>query len=468
MGNFSLEIVVLAAGKGTRMRSQMPKVLHQVCGRSLLERTLREAALLSPRQIVVVIGFGQEQMRKELARLAGEPEFAAITLVPVLQARQLGTGHAVKTALPAAKPESELVMIVPGDSPLITAKELEEFRSKFLELNPDLLVLSCLLEDPAAFGRIIRNPSGEVLRIVELKDCSPEEKAVKEINASFYLAKREFLEQALAHLSADNAQGEYYLTDIVAHGVSQGRRVMVHCSENSLASMGANTRSEMSALEKKRREEINQVWMDAGVSFEDPACAYIDEGVEIGADSFIGAGTRIKGKTKLGSGVIIEGESLIRDCELGDGVLVKLGCYLDGASIASACQIGPFAHLRPGTVLHPQVRIGNFVETKKTEIHEGAKANHLTYLGDAEVGRGANVGAGTITCNYDGKTKHRTTIGERSFIGSNTALVAPVEVGDGAYVGAGSTITTDVPARALGVARGRQRNIDNWADKKGK
>ncbi|HQH25808.1 MAG TPA: bifunctional UDP-N-acetylglucosamine diphosphorylase/glucosamine-1-phosphate N-acetyltransferase GlmU [Oligoflexia bacterium] len=461
-----LEVVVLAAGKGKRMRSSIPKALFKVCGRTLLEKALRAAAQLQPQRIIVVAGFGEALMREELKLLLPQNFMTGIELRIARQTEQRGTGDAVQCALGEISPEAQAVLIIPGDTPLITEKSLRPL----LELGKpaELIVLTCRHPEPADFGRIVRDANGAIQRIVERKDCSPAEAAIDEINTSIYLSTPEYLREALSCCKPDNAQGEYYLTDIVDYGVRSGRAVEAAETKDFALTQGANTRFELSLLEQKMREKINRQLMEQGVSFEDPAAAYIDEGVEIEADTFIGAGTRIRGKTRIGSGVVIEGNALIEDAVIEPGCIIKLFSYIQGAQVGKNCHVGPFAHLRPGTVLEENVKIGNFVETKKAMLRSGTKANHLTYLGDAEIGPGTNVGAGTITCNYDGVNKSKTIVGKSCFIGSNTALVAPVTVGDGAYIGAGSTITQDVPAQALGIARGHQRNIEGWAERKEK
>ena len=457
----NLQIIVLAAGKGTRMKSELPKVLHSVCGRSLIERALLAVSGLNPTKITVVAGYGEDQLRAELDRIGIDAQV-------VIQAEQNGTGHAAQVALAELKDDDGDVLIVSGDAPLLSTDTLEIVCERSAEADAELVLVSSYPEDPSGFGRIIRDSSGQVSAIVEHRDCTPEQLGVGETNASVYLAKFSFLQKALGSLSSNNAQGELYLTDIVHFATNNSISIDAVVAQNHDEVAGANSRYELSLLEKARRAQINRELMESGVSMEDPAAAYIDEGVVVEPDSFIGAGTRLQGKTIVKAGAQLLGESIIRDSEIGTGTTIKLGCMIDNAKVHANCMVGPFAHLRPGSVLEDGAKVGNFVETKKAHLHKGVKASHLSYIGDAEVGEDANIGAGTITCNYDGYNKFLTVIEEGAFIGSNTALVAPVRVGARAVIGAGSTISKDVPADALGVERAEQKNIEGWAKKKRK
>ena len=456
-----LEVMVLAAGKGTRMCSDSPKVLHRVCGKTLIERTLRAVAGCSPSRVAVVVGYGAEAVRAEVGRLV-----FPFTVVFSEQRQQLGTGHAAKIGLQDLGDGPSRVLIVPGDIPLLSGELLAKFVEDSTNRKAPVAVLSCNHPQPFGFGRIVRSSDGAVQQIVEEKDASAQVRKLHEINTSVYLCDKGFLAEALAELKPENAQGELYLTDIVALAVARKAQVSAYVTEDVPAVTGANTRYEMSLIEKTQRQAINRRHMEAGVTFEDADAAYIDEEVTIARDCYIGAGTRLRGKTVIAAGVTIEGNSLIEDAEIGAHSLIKLGCYFKNCKVGSNCEIGPFAQLRPETVLHDGVKIGNFVELKKAEMHAGAKANHLSYIGDAEVGANSNIGAGTIFCNYDGVNKHRSTLGEGVFIGSNSVLVAPVKLEKGAYVGAGSAVTKDVPAGALAVGRGRQTNIEGWAAKR--
>lgn len=463
----SIQVVLLAAGKGVRMRSELPKVLHRVCGQSLVERVLRASSALPVSRTVVVVGYRAEEVRAEVEKLKTAPSFAHAGEIHCVEQRsQRGTGDAARTALEGLDPSGGPVLIIPGDCPLLTGAQLKELIRFSSEQRTVLSFISCEPADPSGYGRVIRDHSGKVTAIIEHKDCTPEQLKIGEINSSIYLVDYNFLKESLATLESNNAQGELYLTDIVGYGVRKAVRLDALSVGRAVEILGANSREELSDLERLRRKQICSHWMNSGVSFEDPAATYIDEEVRIGQDSFIGAGTRLRGTTVLGERTIIDGNSSITDSQIGDGVHVKLSCVISEAKVANGVDIGPFAHLRPGTVLAEKVRIGNFVETKQAALGVGAKANHLSYIGDASIGEGSNIGAGTITCNYDGEKKSKTTIGNGVFIGSNSCLVAPVTIGEGAFVGAGSTITEDVPGGALGLGRERQTNIEGWVARK--
>jgi bifunctional UDP-N-acetylglucosamine pyrophosphorylase/glucosamine-1-phosphate N-acetyltransferase len=358
-------------------------------------------------------------------------------------------------------------MIVPADSPLITSHEL----SLLLEARTEGATVSLLTAEPPSpegLGRIVRDDRGEVERIVEQKDCEDEELEISEVNTSMYAVERAFLEAALLELNNSNAQGEYYLTDIIEKAADENLGVEALCVEDYSAVQGANSRVELTMLENIRRGQMAHELMESGVTLEDPFTVYLEEGVVVGRDSWIGPNTHLKGKTVLGERVVVEGNTWIINSEVGSDVEIRFSSVLESCRVSENCQVGPFARLRPDAQLHPKVRVGNFVEIKKAEICSGAKVNHLTYIGDAFVGEDVNIGAGTITCNYDGVNKHRTVLEKGSFVGSNSCFVAPVSVGEGAYIGAGSVITKDVPGRSLGLGRARQTVIDGWVDKKNK
>lgn len=450
------------------MHSDLPKVLHKVAGRSLLERAVRTVAALRPARIVVVIGHGEELMRKELSRLQALPELAGISLEPVLQSEQRGTGHAVQTAMTTLPPAGPPVLILPGDVPLLTADALSgllRYGSSRAE-GDYCALLSFRPADAAGFGRVIRDASGAVARIVEHRDCNATELAVQEVNSSIYLVTDSFLRRALGELRGDNAQRELYLTDIVATAARDKVALEAICVDDPLVVAGANTPAELAALEEERRRQINESLMVHGVTMEDPRTTYIDDGVSVGRDCRLGAGTRLYGATELADGVVVDGPCRIVNSVIGAGAHIKFCCEIEGSTVGASAQVGPFAHLRPGTVLESEVRIGNFVETKNSRLGKGAKANHLSYVGDATVGPEANIGAGTITCNYDGVAKHRTVIGEGAFIGSNSSLVAPVTIGDRAVIGAGSVITKEVPPGSLALERNSQTVIGEWSAKR--
>jgi len=450
----ALSALILAAGKGTRMKTAMPKVLHQVCGKSLVERSVNAVAGLAPELIGVVLGQGRELVEQELAGLEHKTEV-------IIQKEQRGTGDAVRAAEKFIESCSNKILILPGDLPLLRTRDLERLSGEHA-----VEFLSMDVSDASGYGRVLRDENGKVTSIREEKDCNIEEKKVTEVNSGIYVLERELLLRLLKGLTTDNAQGEFYLTDIVGNAASTGESVEAMVVENANFLLGANTIEQLTELEKMAREEIVRELMNSGVRFQDPQATYVDEGVTVGADSYIGAGTQLLGKTTLGKGVRIDANCYLQDAEVGDGVHLRSGCVLNEAKVAENCTLGPYAHLRSGTVLEADVRVGNFVETKKALFKRGAKANHLSYVGDAEVGKNANIGAGTITCNYDGKNKHKTVIGEGAFIGSNTSLVAPVKVGARAVSGAGSTITKDIPDNALGIGRARQTNIDDWSKNK--
>lgn len=465
MSNKSLRVVVLAAGKGTRMKSELPKVLHRVCGQTLVTRTLFAIAGLEPTKVVVVVGYGEALVRDEIENLKSHEDFAGIELECVTQGEQHGTGHAVRVALENGISAAERVLIVPGDVPLLkssTFSPLFEVPAK----DADICVLTAPAPDPTGFGRVVRAEDGSISKIVEHRDCSEAELKLDEINTSIYCAKLSALNELLPKLQPKNAQGEYYLTDIVELGLSASFSVTAAMTDVWNEVAGANNRAELSELEAVRRTEINNFWMTEGVTLEDPSATYIDEGVCLGRDCYVGRGSKLTGNTWLDDGARVGAYCELVDVRVAKGAEIKFSSHLEDASIGKGAAIGPFARIRPGSEIGDEAKIGNFVETKKAVFEAGAKASHLTYIGDALVGAEANIGAGTITCNYDGKNKHKTVIGKGAFIGSNSSLVAPVTIGDGAYVGAGSTLSKDVPDGALGISRAKQVNIENYAKRK--
>lgn len=434
-----LNVIILAAGKGTRMKSALPKVLHKLCGKTLIDRAVSVARELNPEKIVLVLGEGRELVEKEVSNVT-------ITY----QEEQKGTGDAARVGLEACDGN---VLILPGDAPLIKSEILKK-----LDQTATVSLLSFNAKNPTGFGRI------DGLKIVEEKDADLKQKKITEVNSSIYLTNTDFLKEAISSLSTKNSQGEYYLTDIVEYAASKGEKVSIVNIGDSEELLGANTREELSRLEEIRRAEINSFHMKNGVSFEDPSAAYIDEGVEIGADSYIGSNTRLKGATKIGERVYFEGDSLVIDSTIAAGSKIKLGSRIENSTIGEKVSVGPFSQLRPGTVLDSEVKVGNFVEVKNSHLKKGVKAGHLSYLGDSELGEEVNVGAGTITCNYDGKNKHKTKIEEGVFIGSNTSLVAPLEIGKNALIGAGSVITKNVPENHLAIERSQQKNLKKRKD----
>ncbi|MDY7219800.1 bifunctional UDP-N-acetylglucosamine diphosphorylase/glucosamine-1-phosphate N-acetyltransferase GlmU [Denitrificimonas sp. JX-1] len=445
----SLDIVILAAGQGTRMRSALPKVLHPIAGKSMLAHVVDTARKLKPQSIQVVIGHGAETVREQLSD--DDVSF-------VVQSEQLGTGHAVAQALPNLKAENTLVLY--GDVPLIEASTLESLLTQ-LSAN-SMALLTVHLDNPAGYGRIMRNETGAVQAIVEHKDANPEQLKVREGNTGILAAPRERMADWLGRLSNSNAQGEYYLTDIIAMAVEEGFMVATETANDTMEVQGANDRLQLSELERHYQKRAAETLMAQGVTLLDPSRFDLRGEVTVGRDVFIDINVILEGKVEIADNVSIGPNCVIKDSILRSGAVVKANSHLEGAEVGEGADCGPFARLRPGTVLAANAHVGNFVELKNTHLGEGAKAGHLSYLGDSEIGARTNIGAGTITCNYDGANKFKTVMGEDVFIGSNSSLVAPLNLGDGSTTGAGSTITADVPAQALAVGRGRQRNLENW------
>ena len=445
----SLEVVILAAGQGTRMRSALPKVLHPVACKPMLAHVVDTARALQPQRIHVVIGHGAEAVRERLA---------AEDLNFVLQAEQLGTGHALAQALPFIT--AERVLVLYGDVPLIEAPTLERLLE---QAGPaQLALLTVELDDPTGYGRIVRNAAGEVQAIVEQKDASAEQRAIREGNTGILALPGAHLAAWLGRLSNSNAQGEYYLTDVIAMAVSDGLRVATAQPEDAMEVQGANDRLQLAQLERHFQQRAARRLMAQGVTLLDPARFDVRGEVSVGRDVVIDVNVILEGTVVIEDGVEIGAHCVIRNSTLRRGAVVKAHSHLDGAELGEGADCGPFARLRPGSVLGAGAHVGNFVELKNAVMGAGAKAGHLAYLGDAEIGAASNIGAGTITCNYDGANKHRTVIGEDAFIGTNNSLVAPVTIGAGATTAAGSVITSAVPDSALAVGRARQRNIDGW------
>ena len=445
--------VVLAAGKGTRMKSDKAKVLHETAGRPIAFFPIRAALALDASPVVVVVGHQAESVERELIR-----QFAGAPVRFALQAEQLGTGHAVLCAQEALRGFEGSVLFLAADVPLLRAETLRKLVAA--REGADVALLTCRAKDPKGYGRVVRAADGKVARIVEEKDASAEERKITEVNASIYLVDARFLFAALRGVGRSNAQGEYYLTDIVA----RGRAVAVEAEETEVS--GVNDRAQLAWSAAQLRERRNAQLMKDGVTLLDPAVTYVDDGVEVGADTVIEPMVTLRGRTRVGKNVRIGQGCVIVDSEIADGAQLLPYSHLTECRVGPSAIVGPFARLRPGAQLGEQAHVGNFVELKKTVLGKGSKANHLTYLGDAVIGEGCNIGAGTITCNYDGKNKHVTTIEDGAFIGSDTQLVAPVTVGKGAYVGTGATVREDVPAGALAVSAGKQRNIEGWVEKK--
>ncbi len=445
----SLDIVILAAGQGTRMRSALPKVLHPVAGKSMLGHVIDTARLLKPQGIHVVIGHGAERVREQLA--ADDLNF-------VLQSEQLGTGHAVAQALPALS--AERVLILYGDVPLIEVETLQRLLQQVSEQQLGLLTVN--LNDPTGYGRIVRDEQGVVKAIVEHKDASAEQRLIREGNTGILAVPGKKLGDWLGRLSNSNAQGEYYLTDVIAMAVADGLVVATEQAADEMEVLGANDRIQLSQLERHYQYRAARRLMVQGVTLIDPARFDLRGEVTVGRDVSIDINVILEGQVLIEDGVQIGPNCVIKNSVLRQGAIVKANSHLEGAEVGEGADCGPFARLRPGSVLGAKAHVGNFVELKNAKMGEGAKAGHLSYLGDAEIGARTNIGAGTITCNYDGANKFKTVLGEDVFIGSNSALVAPVTLGDRATTGAGSVITGDVPANTLAVGRAKQRNIEGW------
>jgi bifunctional UDP-N-acetylglucosamine pyrophosphorylase/glucosamine-1-phosphate N-acetyltransferase len=445
-----LSIVILAAGQGKRMRSDLPKVLQPLAGQPILGHVVATAKALDAAAIYVVYGHGGEQVK---ARMAEEPVQWA------LQAQQLGTGHAVAQAMPAI-PDDHQILILFGDVPLVRKETLEAL---VRESNDRAIsVLTVVASDPTGYGRIVRDGAGNVVRIVEQKDANTKERAINEINTGLLAVPAGSLRKWLAALKNDNAQGEYYLTDVIVMAVREGLKVNAVVAAAETEVLGVNNKVQLAFLEGALRRDRAFDLMQRGVTLADPARIDVRGAVEVGRDVFIDVNVVMVGKVSLGDRVRIGPNCYLKDCRIDADTEVHPNCVIDQAQVGARNVIGPFARLRPDTVLHEEVHIGNFVEIKKSEIGAGSKANHLTYVGDAVIGSKVNVGAGTITVNYDGVNKWRTEIGDNAFVGSGSMLIAPLKIGPGANTGAGSTITKDVPAGKLTLARARQVIIEGW------
>jgi len=448
-----LATIILAAGKGTRMKSDTVKVLHTVAGVPMLAYPVQAARDMGSARVVVVVGHQRERI---------EAAFQDSGLVFAYQEQQLGSGHAVLAAEPALRGFTGDVLILCGDVPFITPNSLTRFVAAHRTACAALSVLSVMLEDPTGYGRIVRTPTGDFSAIVEHRDATDAQREIREINTGIYCCTASLLFAALARVGTENDQGEYYLPDIVAIIARDGHIVQALPAPDPAEVQGINDRAGLARAERVMRERIAAGHMANGVTLLDPAATYIEAGVEIGRDTMIYPGVVIRQGCRIGTGCTIESNCVISASVIGNWVHLKPSSVIDQSRIADGVSVGPFAHLRPDTVIEENARIGNFVEVKKSVIGRNSKANHLTYIGDATIGTDVNVGAGTITCNYDGARKHPTVIADGVFIGSNTALVAPVSIGARAVIGAGSTITKDVPDGALAVARGKQTNYEHY------
>ena len=456
-----IAIAIMAAGKGTRLKSQFPKVLHEVGGRSLLEHVIRAAVqLLQPADVFAIIGYEADRVRAAVERTG--VQF-------VLQSEQRGTGHALMAAQDALSAYDH-VIVLSGDAPLISPQTITELRDFHSNQHAAMTLLSAELEVPTGYGRVLRKgpKSSEVQAIVEEKSASPTQKNIREINSGFYVFDVKELFAHIGELSTENTHGEYYLTDMAA--VLQRARLRVVAWKTLMPNevLGGNTRAELADIDQKMRMAKCQQLMADGVTIFYPATCVIDSDVEVGPDTVIEPYVQLLGTTKVGAASRLRSYSVIHDCEIGDNVTIRQGCIMDGSKIEAAAIIGPYSHMRPGSEIGEGAHVGNFVETKKIKLGKGSKANHLTYLGDSEIGSGVNIGAGTITCNYDGTNKYKTLIDDGAFIGSDSTLVAPVRIGKRAYVGAASCITNEVPDDSLALGRARQVVKEGWSRAKQK
>jgi len=446
----SLSIIILAAGQGTRMYSELPKVLHQLAGKSLLEHVHHTASMMESRGIHVVYGNGGEQVKAQLSHLSVDW---------VEQAEQLGTGHAVKQALPNI-PDKDLVLVLYGDVPLITNETLSDLVNAAEETTFSLL--TTFVEDPRGYGRIVRNKNGEVSRIVEEKDASNDEKKILEINTGMMVANGKALKQWVEKLEDKNSQSEFYLTDVIEMAVNNGIKVNTVQPHSEVEIRGVNDRAQLSELERYYQLIQAHQLMRRGITIMDPGRFDLRGELEIDSDCYIDINVILEGRLKIGSGVRIGANCIIKDSVIDDDVEILPNSIIENSVIGKACRIGPFARIRPESVLNEKVHIGNFVEIKKSVVGNGSKINHLSYIGDSEIGTETNIGAGTITCNYDGANKHKTIIGDNVFIGSDVQLVAPVSVSSGATIAAGTTITKDVAENELAMSRTPQKSILGW------
>jgi len=450
--------IVLAAGQGTRMKSATAKVLHTMCGRTLLGHVLAAVEPLGAAQTLVVLGHGREQVTEELAKTSPGAK-------PVVQAQQNGTGHAARLALKAAGDVDGAVVVVPGDTPLLTPETLHLLVQRHIDAKASATLLTARMPDPAGYGRIMRDGDGHVTAIVEERDADERVRQIDEVGTSIYVFDAAKLRQNLARITTDNAQGEEYLTDVVGLLVADGDVVASVVADDHRETLGINDRVQLATARHTMRDRIVEHWMRAGVTITDPETTWMGVRVQLEPDVTIHQNTQLHGRTTIRSGAVVGPDCTLTDTEVGAGAtVVKSQCT--GAEIGPGADVGPFSYLRPGTKLGARAKAGAFVEMKAAQVGDDSKVPHLSYVGDAEIGERSNIGAATVFVNYDGVDKHRTKIGDDARVGSDTMLVAPVEVGDGAYTAAGSVITEDVPPGAIGVARERQRNIEGWVERR--
>lgn len=453
----SLAVVVLAAGLGTRMKSRKPKVLHELCGKPMIVWVNEAIQAVKPDRTLVVLGDGVEAVHQVLPQ----------STEAVMQERQLGTGDAVRAVREALEGFEGDIMVMCGDTPLVTGEALAGLLETHGSKAPACTLMTVILEDPSHYGRIVQDADGRVTRIVEHRDASDEEKKISDVNAGVYVFEAPALWEALAEVGTDNSQGEVYLTDVIGIMEEHGQVVLAHTVDDPSVVLGVNSRLDMAQAAGIMRKRILERHMLEGVTVIDPGSTFVDAGVRIGRDTVLEPMTVLRGDTIIGEDCVIGPSTTMADSSVDDGSTV-VSSHVTGAEIAAGCSVGPFAFLRPGARLEAGAKAGTFVEIKNSLVGEGAKVPHLSYIGDAEIGAGSNIAAGNITANYDGAGKHRTVIGKDVYTGADTVFVAPVEVGDGAMTGAGSVITGDVPSGGMGIARARQRNIEDYAKKKGK
>jgi bifunctional UDP-N-acetylglucosamine pyrophosphorylase / glucosamine-1-phosphate N-acetyltransferase len=455
----SRTLIVLAAGEGKRMKSSLPKVLHPLLGRTVLGHVLAAASQgLGGSRVLVVVGHGADQVCEHLAEIAP-------AATPVLQAEQRGTGHAVRVVLDEVGELAGTVVVINGDFPLVRPETLAGLVSAHEAAGAAATILTAEVPNPYGMGRVLRGPDGSVDRVVEERDATADERAIREINAGAYVFDGGTLRQMLNKLGSDNDQGEEYLTDVVGLLVAGGYTVAAHRAPDPIEVLGCNDRAELAILRAALRDRVNLAWMRSGVSIVDPATTWIDVTVTLGRDATIEPNTHLRGATSVADGAIVGPDTTVLDSVVGAGANV-VRAHVVSAEIGAEAQVGPYAYLRPGSKLGPAAKVGTYVETKNAEIGAGAKVPHLSYVGDASIGEGTNIGAATVFVNYDGVHKHRTVIGSHARTGADNMFVAPVEIGDGAYTAAGSIITKDVPPGALGVARAQQRNVEGWVPRK--
>lgn len=454
-----LSVVILAAGKSTRMKSSTSKVLHRVAGLPLVSYPIRESLKLGPRKVILVVAKGRMRLFEDSLGKNNHIEYCT-------QIDALGTGDAVLRTGSRLRTSDGYILIIPGDVPLVSHRVLEEFCCSVEKEGVDCAVISTKLPDPTGYGRILRNGDGNFVAIREEKDATDFERSTTEINTGIFLARSKWLFGKIKEIKPHNAQKEYYLTDVIELAVRDGDRIMACCMGPHEQFLGVNDRFDLAEANKVMYSCVARHWLANGVSILDPSQTYIDSTVIIGNDTYIAPFTFLKGKTQIGKSCTIETGAILEDTNIGDNVHIKPYTVIEKSLVKERAVIGPFSRVRPDTVLEKEVKIGNFVEVKKSILKKGVRASHLSYIGDATIGAKTNVGCGTITCNYDGEKKHRTIIGEGVFVGSDTQFVAPVRIGKGAVIGAGSTVTKDVPSGALALSRVAQVNVPNWVNRK--